>query len=209
MPKEFKFGWAHIQWIDSDTGKHNSFFFCISPVEWALLRITAVYISPHLPSNSDIGWLYWRRGVHGRLHIYPLCGDSCLPWHRHSGTSSLGFTSHSKDEAIEVKWLSQGHKRGGQWRVSNPWYSNHESNTLTTRPCRPSYPTPNSNPGVFLCNTWFLIPILVGPFEQSDFTWLSHTKEAVHTGLCTQNSQIMVQWSQILWLPVANLFHDL
>jgi hypothetical protein len=27
-----------------------------------------------------------RRGVHSRLHIYPLCGIFCLPWHRHSGT---------------------------------------------------------------------------------------------------------------------------
>jgi hypothetical protein len=31
----------------------------------------------------------------------------------HSGTRTLGFTSHSKDEAIEVKLLAQGHKRGG------------------------------------------------------------------------------------------------
>jgi hypothetical protein len=55
--------------------------------------------------NSAFGF-YWNR-----LHIYPLC--------RHSGSTNLGFTSHSKDEAIEVRWLAQGHKRGGPWRVSN------------------------------------------------------------------------------------------
>jgi hypothetical protein len=52
-------------------------------------------------------------------------------------TKNLGFTSHSRDEAIEVKWLAQGRKRGGLWRVSNPRWSGHDSDTLTTRPCRP------------------------------------------------------------------------
>ena len=31
-------------------------------------------------------------------------------WHRHSGTSNLGLTSHSNDGAIEVNQLSQGWK---------------------------------------------------------------------------------------------------
>jgi 16S rRNA C967 or C1407 C5-methylase (RsmB/RsmF family) len=26
--------------------------------------------------------------------MYFLCGIFCLPWHRHSGTRTLGFTSH-------------------------------------------------------------------------------------------------------------------
>jgi hypothetical protein len=71
-------------------------------------------------------------------HLPPLCGIFCLPWHRHSGTRNLCFTSHSKDEEIEVKWLAQGHKRGGLWRVKNPRCSDHESDTLTTRLRRPS-----------------------------------------------------------------------
>jgi hypothetical protein len=42
--------------------------------------------------------LIWRKGVHSRLHAYPMCGIFCLPWHRHSGTRNLGVTSQSKDE---------------------------------------------------------------------------------------------------------------
>jgi hypothetical protein len=38
-----------------------------------------------------------------------------------SRTRNLSFTSHSKNEAIEVNWLSQGYKRGGlrlmRWTV--------------------------------------------------------------------------------------------
>jgi hypothetical protein len=35
-------------------------------------------------------------------------------------TMNLGFTSDSKNEAVEVKWLAQGQKRGGPWRVLSP-----------------------------------------------------------------------------------------
>jgi hypothetical protein len=60
----------------------------------------------------------WPRRGRG---VYILsCGIFSLPWHRYSGTRNFGFTSHSKDEAIEVKWLAQGHNRGGPWWVLNP-----------------------------------------------------------------------------------------
>jgi hypothetical protein len=39
-----------------------------------------------------------------------MWGIFCLPWHRHSGKRNYGFTSHSKDEETEVKWLAQGQK---------------------------------------------------------------------------------------------------
>jgi hypothetical protein len=61
----------------------------------------------HRPSNSVFCSLFW---VHSRLHIYP-CRIISLPWHRHSGKRNLGFMSHLKDKAIEVKWLALGHKQ--------------------------------------------------------------------------------------------------
>jgi hypothetical protein len=75
-------------------------------------------------------WLTERgaRGTGGRL----VAGVGTEPWETKSSLESwsglrwgearynLGFTSHSKDEAIEVKWFAHGHKRGGPWRVSNP-----------------------------------------------------------------------------------------
>jgi hypothetical protein len=50
-------------------------------------------------------FVYWV-WVHSKLHIYPLCGTFCLPWHRHSGTMNLNVMSYSKDEAIgsKVTW---------------------------------------------------------------------------------------------------------
>jgi hypothetical protein len=90
------------------------------------LRIAAVvrHVGPVIPSavflegESTTGYMCW-----------------------HSGTKNLGFTSHSKDEAIKVKWLAQGHKRGGP----NPQHLDHESDTLTTSPRHPLNPNPNNS----------------------------------------------------------------
>jgi hypothetical protein len=53
---------------------------------------------------------------------------ACPAWHRNSGTR-ISVLHLIKDEAIKdtLKWLAQGHKRGGPWHVSNPRYSNHET----------------------------------------------------------------------------------
>jgi hypothetical protein len=59
-------------------------------------------------------------------YTFILCGIFCLPWHRHFGARNLSFTSHSKDEAVKVKWLARGHKQGGPWWwVSNPQCLDH------------------------------------------------------------------------------------
>jgi hypothetical protein len=60
-----------------------------------------------------------------------------------SGIRSLGFTSHSEDEAIKVKWPAQGHKRGG------PQCSYHGSATLTTTSWCPSV--------TFACNCYVFV----------------------------------------------------
>jgi hypothetical protein len=53
---------------------------------------------------GESGIKHFRRRVHIGLHIYLLGGIFCLPWHRHSGTRNIGFTSHLMDEtAIKVK----------------------------------------------------------------------------------------------------------
>jgi hypothetical protein len=36
-------------------------------------------------------------------NIETFVWDLLLAWHRHAGTRNLGFTSHSKDKAIEAK----------------------------------------------------------------------------------------------------------
>jgi hypothetical protein len=72
--------------------------------------------------------------THLPLPYFFLCGIFGLPWHRHPGTRNLSFTSHSKDEAIEVKRLAQGHKWGILWQVLNPrcqtTYQNRNSITI-------------------------------------------------------------------------------
>jgi hypothetical protein len=61
------------------------------------------FISRHIdPVITTSGYIE-EGGVHIKLHIYLLCGIICLPWHRHSGTRNLGFTSHSNDQEIGVK----------------------------------------------------------------------------------------------------------
>jgi hypothetical protein len=92
---------------------------------------TAVFISHHI--DPVILTLVIEGG-----YTFTSCRIFCLPWHRHACTRNLGFTSHSKYEAIEVKRLAQDHKRGGQWRVLNPRCSDQKSDTLTTRPRRSS-----------------------------------------------------------------------
>jgi hypothetical protein len=52
------------------------------------------YFAPFRPSNSDFGCIEEGESTAGSTFT-PLCGIFCLPW-------NLGFTSHSKDEAIEV-----------------------------------------------------------------------------------------------------------
>jgi hypothetical protein len=105
----------------------------------SILRISAFCFkqnfTPFRPSNFDFGYIKVESTA--GYTFTPMCGISCLPWHRHSGRN-VGFTFHSKDEAIEVKWLAQGHKRGGPWQVSNPKCLDHEFDALTTRPCRPA-----------------------------------------------------------------------
>jgi hypothetical protein len=66
------------------------------------------YFTPFRHTNSDFGYIEEGESTAGYTF-----GIFCLPWHKHAGTRNLDFTSHSKDEAIEVKLLAQGHKRGG------------------------------------------------------------------------------------------------
>jgi hypothetical protein len=58
----------------------------------ALLRITAFFISPQL-GPVILTSAILKKGGHSRLHIYPLCGIFCLPWHRHSGTRNLFYVA--------------------------------------------------------------------------------------------------------------------
>jgi hypothetical protein len=59
----------------------------------------------------------------------PTCGIVCLPWHR-QGISLLRLVQGKRQSevilTVEVKWLTQTHKRGGPGRVSNPrvWHTN-------------------------------------------------------------------------------------
>jgi hypothetical protein len=65
----------------------------------------------------------------------------------------LDFTFTSNDAALEVKWLAQGHKQGGMWRVSNPRCSDHEFNSLTTGPHCPKW---SNDSGFVRFSKWWL-----------------------------------------------------
>jgi hypothetical protein len=59
-------------------------------------------------------YFFWKKlDNEALLHIYPVW-DLLLTFRNKESR----FTSHSKDEAIEIKWLAQGLKQGGPWWVS-------------------------------------------------------------------------------------------
>jgi hypothetical protein len=104
-------------WLQ-DAGIDNVFFW-INPREKCTQTFTQCYVKGKVTSWSllvtplaapsiikqvlqSIYGCFRKRRVHTRLHIYPLCGIFCFPWHRHSDTRNLSFMSHSKDEASEV-----------------------------------------------------------------------------------------------------------
>ena len=62
----------------------------------------------------------------------PLGWGLLLALAQTQGTRNLGFMSHSKDGAIEVKQLAQGCKQTCQCRESTPRPLDCESKTLTT-----------------------------------------------------------------------------
>jgi hypothetical protein len=76
----------------------------------SILRITAVFISRRIGPVILISAIFKKGSPQQVTH---------LPWHRHSSTRNLGFTSHSRDEAIKVKWLAQGRV---PWWILNPWW---------------------------------------------------------------------------------------
>jgi hypothetical protein len=61
----------------------------------SVLRITAVFISHHLGPVIPTSAVLKKGSPQQVTHLPPVW--DLLPWHRHSGTRNLGFTSHSKE----------------------------------------------------------------------------------------------------------------
>jgi hypothetical protein len=92
------------------------------------LYLLQIYFTPFRPSNSDFGYIEEGESTAGYAFTHSLCEIFCLPWHTHFGTSNYRFY-------ISFKVTSKVH---GPWWVLNPRCSDHESDTLTTKPRCPS-----------------------------------------------------------------------
>ena len=78
-------------------------------------------------------------GVHGRLHIYPLCGIIDVPWHRHQVEGINGFCVSSERHWLSgVKEFAKGSKRPQS--DSNQRPLDCQSRALTAEPRRPEEP---------------------------------------------------------------------
>jgi hypothetical protein len=151
MPTPFQNPWRFQPRPAGLKNTSESLFFFYAVLTLYIEHILQTAVMRH------VGWvfclrLYWKRRLHSRLHIYPLCGIFCLPWYLDTQVQGISV--------LHVMYIS--FKGWGYWcKVTCPM-------SQATRSCRPlhlrsisdifhQYPDPRDHSWPFVIITQLFI----------------------------------------------------